>query len=357
MNDQQLGRIVIRSDERKRNVLPTWVIFAAVVLLTTGTIYLAVPRASDRQRIMNTTEKPSAAATSAAEAPATEATAARAPGEVPNSILTVSGYIVNRERIELSPRFVGVVKWLGAKKGDHVKKGAVLVLLEDSEQRANLLEAEGNLAAARVALEDARLKYKRIKRLAAKNVESEEAADEARLRVDAAEAEVTRAQGRLALAQAHLDWTVIRSPVDGVVLEKLVDENELVSPQSFGGERSPSTALLALAELNDLQVEIDINERDLAKITMNQPCLVSPEAYPDRVYKGHVAEIAPEASRQKGTLQIKVQIDNPDAYLTPELSAKVDFLASREISGHATKGLPLAPAERHDAGDGQRGRD
>jgi HlyD family secretion protein len=131
------------------------------------------------------------------------------------------------------------------------------------------------------------------------------------------------------LAKTQVSWTVIRAPIDGVVLEKLVDPGELVTPQSFGGTRGPSTALLALADPKDLQVEIDINETDLAKITMNQRCKVTPEAYPEQSYSGYVAEIAPEANRQKGTLQIKVQIENPDHYLTPELSARVDFLREK----------------------------
>jgi HlyD family secretion protein len=110
------------------------------------------------------------------------------------------------------------------------------------------------------------------------------------------------------------------------VLVKLVDPNELVVPQSFGGGRGPSTALLAVADTKDLQVEIDLNEADLSKIALNQKCRVSPEAYLDKTYDGYVAEIAPEANRAKGTLQIKVQILNPDKFLTPELSAKVEFL-------------------------------
>jgi multidrug efflux pump subunit AcrA (membrane-fusion protein) len=70
-----------------------------------------------------------------------------------------------------------------------------------------------------------------------------------------------------------------------------------------------------------------VNEADLSKISLNQKCRVSPEAYPDKIYDGYVAEIAPEADRAKGTLQIKVQIANPDKFLTPQLSAKVDFTA------------------------------
>ncbi len=69
-----------------------------------------------------------------------------------------------------------------------------------------------------------------------------------------------------------------------------------------------------------------MNEADVGKVSLGQRCRVSPEAYPDKVYQGYVAEMAPEANRQKGTLQLKVQIQEPDRYLTPELTAKVDFI-------------------------------
>jgi HlyD family secretion protein len=145
--------------------------------------------------------------------------------------------------------------------------------------------------------------------------------------LESAGASLREAQASLELAQTYLDWTVIRSPLDAVVLEKLADTSELVVPQSFGGGRGPSTALIALANPKDLQVEIELNEADLAKVFLNQKCRVSPEAYSEKVYDAYVAEIAPEANRQKGTLQIKVQIREPDNFLTPELNAKVDFLS------------------------------
>ena len=84
--------------------------------------------------------------------------------------------------------------------------------------------------------------------------------------------------------------------------------------------------MISVADPKDLQVEIELNESDVAKAFLGQKCRVAPEAYPDKAYEGYVAEMAPEANRQKGTLQLKVQIRNPDRFLTPELSARVDFL-------------------------------
>lgn len=242
------------------------------------------------------------------------------------TILVVSGYIVNRERIELSPRFMGVVRWIGVKKGDAVTNGQVVVLLDDTEFQARLTEAEGQVARAEAGVSKAELDLERISQLAKTDIESKQALDDARVGLDSARATLKATQGARDAAQAYVDWCTIRSPINGVVLEKLVDPNELVTPQSFGGTRGPSTALLAVADPQDLQVEIDMSEADLAKVSLNQKCRVSPEAYPDKAYEGSVAEIAPEANRAKGTLQIKVQIANPDKFLTPELSARVEFL-------------------------------
>ena len=180
-----------------------------------------------------------------------------------------------------------------------------------------------------LTLERARIAYARVQRLRATNNETAEKEDEARLAVESAQATIQQMEGVRDYAKVQLDWTVIQSPIDGVVLEKLAEPGELVTPQSFGGTRGPSTALLAVADMNDLQVEIDVNESDLPKIAPGQRCRISPEAYPDKHYAGAVAEVAPEANRQKGTLQIKVQIEKPDRFLTPELSAKVEFLGGK----------------------------
>jgi HlyD family secretion protein len=320
VDSQQLEKLRIRVESKQRKRGTPWLIFGGVLALTGAAIYFAWPKGEERRLGgMASSTNRSAGSLSAS-------TNAMASGSASDAVLTVSGYIVNRERIEISPRFLGVVKWIGVKKGDTVTNSQVVVLLDDAEQKARLLEAEAQAANARVAVEKAELDYTRVRNLIAQNIETKQLEDDSRLRVDAAKASLKQTEAMVELARTHLDWTVIRSPISGVVLEKLVDQGELVTPQSFGGGRGPSTAFLAVADPKDLQVEIDLNEADVAKVSLNQECRVSPEAYPDKAYRGYVAEMAPEANRQKGTLQLKVQIRDPDKFLTPELTAKVEFL-------------------------------
>ncbi len=330
MNSEKLKELQIPTEDKRRPQRPVWIIFLGVAIIATVAAYFAWPRASDTQRIQShaqgTASNVAVASISASNLPAAQATAADNLNKPNGTALTVSGYIINRQRIELSPRFMGTVTWIGVKKGDAVTNGQVVVLLDDAEYKARLHEVEGKLAEAKANVEKAKLDYDRIVQLNKTLTESKKAEDDARMQLELAQAQSKEIQGSYEVAKTYLDWTIIRSPINGVVLEKLVEPNELVVPQSFGGTRGPSTALIAIADPKDLQVEVDLNEADLSKVSMNQKCRISPEAYPDKVYEGHVAEIAPEADRQKGTLQVKVQIDNPDRFLTPQLSAKVEFL-------------------------------
>lgn len=318
LRHEALSGLSIAADQKvKRRRGPAALIGTVVVLILIGLVVLVVTRHAERKPIPLKDINPAAAETNAA------------PVRPGGPVLTVSGYVIPRERIEISPKFMGTVTWIGVKKGDAVKKGDVLVRLEDNEYQARVREAEGRLMMAWVNLSNAVLNLDRQRELARNNADSQRALDDAVRAHGAAEADVVMAEGQLSLAQTWLDWCTIRAPIDGTILEKLVNPNELVAPQSFGGSRGPSTAFLAMADLMDLQVEIDLNEADTPKVFLNQACTVSPEAYPDRHYDGYVAEIAPEASRSKGTLQVKVQIRNPDHFLTPELTAKVDFLPAK----------------------------
>jgi HlyD family secretion protein len=294
-------------------------------------------------------------------------------------VLTAGGYIVAHHTIEVSSKVVGKVAWVGVEKGDKVKEGQVLVRLDDSEYVAQLNQAKANLQAAEAKLKEleagsrpqeiaasrasvaqaqadydnAQLTLNRTRDLYQQAISSRASLDSAIAQADMAKArlanakenytlvkigpriedinyaraQVAQARATVAYQQTLLDATIIRAPISGTVLERNIELGELVSNMSLGGTGGVKTSVVTLADLNDLQVELDINQNDFPKISPHQQCTVTADAYPDRVYKGVVAEISPEANRQKATIQVKVKILKPDDYLRPEMNAHVNFLA------------------------------
>lgn len=296
-------------------------------------------------------------------------------------VLTASGYIVPHHKINVNSKVTGRVAWIGVEKGDQVKQGQVLVRLEDEEFRAQYEQARGatenarayleelehgsrpqeiaqaqhNLDEARATLVDDKITLDRDLELWKGGVVSKQILDDAtakfgsdQQRVDSLDKafelakigprpeEIARAKGALvqaegqeAYAKSWLDATVIRAPVTGTILERTAEKGELVTAQfASGAEGGPQGEVVALADLNDIQVELDIAQDDFAKLGPKQKAIVTVDAYPDRKYDGVIREISPEANRQKATIQVKVQILNPDAYLRPEMNATVKFLAN-----------------------------
>lgn len=304
-------------------------------------------------------------------------------------VLTAGGYIVAHHTIQVSSKVVGKVAWVGVEKGDRVKEGQVLVRLEDSEYRAQLAQAQAYRAVARARLKEleagsrpqeidaaraaveqaaanfsnAEVNLKRIEDLARQAIASQQQLDNARTQyevskaqlesarknhelvkigpreeqIEYARAQAAQAQAAVDYAQTMLDSTLIRSPVTGTVLERLIEKGEMVSTMNFGGPGGVKASVASVADLSDLQVELDINQNDFPRITPKQDCLVTADAYPDRVHKGVVDEIAPAANRQKATVQVKVKILNPDAYLRPDMNAHVAFLAPVSGSGRTPR--------------------
>ncbi len=297
-----------------------------------------------------------------------------------STVLSASGYIVAHHKISVNSKVTGRVAWIGVEKGDKVKEGQVLVRLEDQEframyeqargawesARARLAEAEHgsrpeeiqqadhNLAEARATAANDKVTLDRTRELFGQGVVSKQNLDDAQARYDAdqqrassleqslslsklgprveqvdrARADVVQAKGQMDYAKSQLDATVIRAPVTGTILERTAEKGELVTAQfASGAEGGPRGSVVALADLNDIQVELDIAQDDFAKLSPHQEGVVTLDAFKDRKYKGEIAEMSPEANRQKATVQVKVQILQPDAYLRPEMNATVQFKA------------------------------
>ena len=295
-------------------------------------------------------------------------------------VLSASGYIVAHHKINLNSKVTGRVKWIGVEKGDKVKEGQILVRLEDDEFRAQYEQAQGaadnaraylqelqngsrpeeiqqaqhNLDEARATLVNDKITLDRTRNLVTEGVLSKQALDDATAKFESdqqrvnsldkgfqlakigpRQEEIARARGALQQAEGQaayskslLDATLIRAPVTGTILERAAEKGELVtSGFASTAEGGPQGLVVSLADLNDLQVELDIAQDDFARLGPKQKGVVTTDAYPDRKYDGVIAEISPQANRAKATVQVKVQILTPDAYLRPDMNATVKFLA------------------------------
>ena len=143
--------------------------------------------------------------------------------------------------------------------------------------------------------------------------------------VAAAQARIKVAQAGLANAQAALEYTYIRAPFDGVVTTKYAEVGEVVAP--FGAAVNARAAVVTMADLNSLMVEVDVAESNLDKVRLGQPCEISLDAIPDRRFAGEVHMIVPTADRTKATVLTKVKFLEKDDRILPEMSAKVAFLS------------------------------
>ncbi len=316
------------------------------------------------------------------DAPEVEVARAAAEGSdvAGSTVLSASGYIVAHHKISVNSKVTGRVAWIGVEKGDKVKEGQVLVRLEDQEFRAQYQQARGvvesakarlleqqhgsrpeevqqadhNLSEARATAMNDKISLDRARNLFAQGVSSKQSLDDAIAKYDAsqqrmnsleqsfrlaqlgprseeverAKGDLLQANGQMAYAKAQLDATVIRAPVSGTILERTAEKGELVTAQfASGAEGGPRGSVVALADLEDIQVELDIAQDDFAKLSPKQEGTVTLDAFKDRSYKGEIAEMSPEANRQKATVQVKVQILKPDSYLRPEMNATVQFKA------------------------------
>lgn len=303
-------------------------------------------------------------------------------GSQGDTVLSASGYVVAHHKIAVGAKVMGRVAWIGVEKGDRVQQGQVLVRLEDSDFRAQSNQARANLAAAQARLDqlrtgsrpqeklkdkagvlqaeatlrNAEAEYKRTEELYRAGVSSKAELDRAIAQRDtssalldaarqssamtdlgprveeirAAEAQVQQMKAALDYSDTQLAATEIKAPVSGTVLQRIVERGEMVSPSAFGGESGARTSVVALADLSDLQIELDISQTDFARLKMGQRAEIVPEAYPNLKYTGFIAEIAPEANRAKATVQVKVKVDNPDEQLRPEMNARVNFLGGEQ---------------------------
>ena len=241
-------------------------------------------------------------------------------------LLTASGYIVARRKAVVSAKIQGRLSSLRVEEGSRVREGEVIARLENRDYLAQVERAEAAVQRAEADLGETKRQAQVALNLTRELIGTRDSLDGANSRVAVAEAALRQARADTEFYRAVLANTEIRAPFSGTVVKKMAEVGESVAPIPPGVNISTASgAIVALADLDTLEVEVDVAESNVAKLGADQPAEVSAEAFPDRKYKGRLRQIIPTADRTKATVQVKVTILDKDKDLKPEMSARVQF--------------------------------
>lgn len=240
------------------------------------------------------------------------------------STLNASGYVVAQRKAAISTKAQGRLEWLGVAEGSVVKQGQLLARLERQELSAQLAQAKAQVGLAQAELDDATREFDRSKSLLAKQYISQAAADSAKARFEKARAQQTASAAAQAVAQAAFDQSEIRAPFDGVVLTKNANVGDNITP--FSSAADSKGAVVTIADMSTLEVEADVSESSLGKIRIGQPVEIGLDALPGERFSGVVARMVPTIDRAKATRLVKLQFNQIDPRVLPDMSAKVSFL-------------------------------
>ena len=279
--------------------------------------------------------RPTAVQTATATAPA-------GGGNLAGVVLQATGYVTPRRRATVSTQITGTLTQVLIEEGDHVEKGQVLARLEDSALRANLAAARANVATARAQVTTAQAQLAQVQaderrqgELLASGMVSRQAGEQARTAVatnlaqlDARRREADAASAQLTQAQVNFDYSVVRAPFAGVVTEKAAQVGEIVSPLSAGGGFT-RTGVGTIVDMDSLEVEVDVGEAYIGQVHAGMRAQAVLDAYPDWKIPAHVIAVVPAADRGKGTVKVRVAIEQKDARLVPDIGTRVSFLASK----------------------------
>jgi RND family efflux transporter MFP subunit len=242
-------------------------------------------------------------------------------------ILTASGYLVARRQSVISSKIQGRLSELKVEEGSVVRSGEVIARLEDADYKASILKAKADIEYAKANLAELERQARLQQGLYKDKVVSQDAVDAADAKVRIAHATVSQDEANLKVQESLLEFTEIRAPFDGVVIKKMTEVGESVAPIPPGVNVSTSSgAIVAVADMNSLEAEVDVNESNVAQLLSNQPANIVVQAIPNHPYDGRLRQIIPTADRTKATVTVKVSILNKDKSLKPEMSCTVTFL-------------------------------
>jgi HlyD family secretion protein len=258
--------------------------------------------------------------------------------------VTANGKIQAQRKVDISATIAGQITHLAVREGDRVTKGQFLLQIDPVSPRATARSSEASMQAllrevdsGRATLAQARLDIVRAEANFQARIIPEMDVQRARTAVATAEAALSAAERRVEQARAMLEGaqdtlskTVVRSPIDGIVTARRVEEGEVAV---VGVLNQPGTVLLTISDMSVVEAEVEVDETSIPSVKVGQEALVRIDAYPSRTFTGLVTEVgnspilnATGATSQAIKFRVKIQIKDPPPDIKPGLSVQADIL-------------------------------
>jgi len=234
--------------------------------------------------------------------------------------VTATGTLSAVTTVQVGSQVSGVISRLYADFNSHVTKGQLLAELDPTPFQAQVEQRQADLTKARVTTANAKITFQRQRRLEAAGLAAQADLDAARAQYEEAEAGVSQAVAALSQAQTNLHYAKINSPIDGVVIDRAYDVGQTVAA-SF---QAPTLFQIA-QDLRKMQVQADVDQSDIGRIQVGQPARFTVDSFPDREFRGRIAQIRLNATVAQNvvTYPVMIEVDNPDETLKPKTTANV----------------------------------
>ena len=282
-------------------------------------------------------------------------------GQAQATVLNATGYVTARRAATVSSKFTGRVTDVYVEEGMRVMPGQVLARLDAAVPQHALHLAQAQQAAAasalnetRVRMEQARVDLERAGTLQTQQIQSKSDLEHARADYNALQAHLVAQNDQLSVAQRQVQLSgqdvedsVIRAPFGGIVVSKNAQPGEMISPNSAGGGFT-RTGISTIVDMDSLEIEVDVNEAYINRVSANQKVEAVLDAYPDWRIPAHVITVIPTADRQKATVKVRIGFDLKDPRILPDMGVKVAFIDSGTITAQAQTVIVPKSAVRRD---------
>ena len=240
-------------------------------------------------------------------------------------IVMANGVVKSIDRIEIKSKASGEIVDLPVEEGDFISQGDLIARLDQKDERAEVAQAQADFDIAKAELKQAQSTFDRRNQLFQDNLISEEEQDQIELGLAVARGKLVQATTALERAKERLNESVVRAPINGIILQKYVEEGQIIA--SGVSNVSGGTPIVDIADMSSVYIEAGIDEIDIGKVQIGQFATVIADAYPELDFNGKIVRIAPEARiEQNVTLfDLVVEVGNNDGKLKSGMNTRVEI--------------------------------